>query len=485
MIIANKKSLLAHIILVISIATSTYFYNYQYPNKVFWDENYHIASAYKYLNNTMFMETHPPLGKLFIALGEFILDPNRSLDTSNFSQTDYIKKFPDGFSFTGVRLFPALFATLSSILFFLILYTISKKIHLSFLFTSLYLFSNAYIVHSRAAMLEPIQMFFIFSTVLYFLYVLEREKKGTAVYFILGMLIGLAVSVKLNGLILLLLYPFLYFYNFKTHLNLPKSIAAFIFNGIVLLAGIIIVFSTVFYIHFSLGEQLGKKNYNASEQYKKILTNKNTSNIYNFPTMMQDHLEYFVTYTKNVPKYDPCKKKGENGSLATTWPFGNKSINYRWEKKDGKVQYLYLQSNPIIWFSVLLSVILAFILVIGKFIFHTKITDKRLFYIISTFLAMYFSYMLVMFNANRVMYLYHYFIPLYFGAFILFLMYLYIFKEDLENNSILLKSSTYLFILQVLYVYWFFRVFTYYIPIDSYEFIQRDWFEFWKLRVIT
>ncbi len=96
----------------------TYFYNYWYPPKQFWDENYHIASAQKYIDKVMFMEPHPPLGKMLIALGEVLLHPNKKIDKSSFDKTDYIKHFPKGMSFAGYRLFPAFFAWLNVALFF-------------------------------------------------------------------------------------------------------------------------------------------------------------------------------------------------------------------------------------------------------------------------------------------------------------------------------------------------------------------------------
>ncbi|MCK4907948.1 MAG: phospholipid carrier-dependent glycosyltransferase, partial [Spirochaetes bacterium] len=58
----------AAIVLILSLVT--FFSYYQFPNYVFWDENYHIASAQKYINGVMFMEPHPPLGKMIIAAGE-------------------------------------------------------------------------------------------------------------------------------------------------------------------------------------------------------------------------------------------------------------------------------------------------------------------------------------------------------------------------------------------------------------------------------
>src|SRR3954453_14595190 len=99
----NTFIVLIHASLVIFAAYCTYFRNYWSPPDLFWDENYHIASAYKYLHQVMFMEPHPPLGKLLIVLGEYLFHPNQKIDTSSFLVTDYITALPAGFSFVGVR----------------------------------------------------------------------------------------------------------------------------------------------------------------------------------------------------------------------------------------------------------------------------------------------------------------------------------------------------------------------------------------------
>ncbi|MGB5476160.1 MAG: phospholipid carrier-dependent glycosyltransferase, partial [Thermoanaerobaculia bacterium] len=52
-------------LLVTTLAYFSYVHGYWNPPHLFWDENYHIASAQRYLNGTFFMEPHPPLGKLF------------------------------------------------------------------------------------------------------------------------------------------------------------------------------------------------------------------------------------------------------------------------------------------------------------------------------------------------------------------------------------------------------------------------------------
>src|SRR6185437_14159172 len=91
---------------IAAIAYFTYFRNYAAPPYLYWDENYHVASAQKYLSGVFFMENHPPLGKLLIAAGEALMKPNRQEPDGNL--TDYITRIPPNFSFRGYRLFPVM-----------------------------------------------------------------------------------------------------------------------------------------------------------------------------------------------------------------------------------------------------------------------------------------------------------------------------------------------------------------------------------------
>ncbi|RLA72628.1 MAG: phospholipid carrier-dependent glycosyltransferase [Epsilonproteobacteria bacterium] len=481
--IQENKDLYSYGLAVLIIAFATYFVNYYNPAAVFWDENYHIASAQKYIAGVMYMEPHPPLGKLFIALGEWIVHPNDALDLTPFTQTDYVKNFPKDYSWAGVRLFPALFGTFSALIFFLILYQISKRAELSFLFSSLYLFENAFILQSRSAMLESTQIFFIFLSVLYFLIILDKEKVGYRHYFGFGVMMGLSLMIKANGLILILLFPFLFLYRVHWDHGYLLALKRFVLDGLVILAGMAVVVVVVFSIHFSLGDKVGVKKYKASPEYLTMIKEGKNSNLLNFPVMLKDNFAYMRNYSKGVPKFDICKK-GENGSFVTTWPFGNKTINYRWSKKDGKVSYLYLQGNPIVWFSVVFAMILAITLLLGRFIFGLEVKDRRLFFLTGVFTSIYLSYMITIYNIDRVMYLYHYFIPLFMGTFVLFILFNYLFKESIDKGSKLLYFAVTLMAIEILYVYYFFGPLTYYKPLSTIEFLQRDWFDFWKLKPI-
>ena len=489
----KRNILILYSLVVITTSFFTYFKDYDYPSNVFWDENYHIASAQKYLTRIMFMEPHPPLGKLFTALGEYLIHPNDEItpvELFKFTQTDYIGSFPAGYSFAGVRFFSALFAWLSALVFFYILYFISKNPHTSLLFSSLYIFENALIVHSRAAMLEGSHLFFILLVILYFVYLIQKTTRKTALnYFIFGLLTGFAISIKANGAIIVFLFPLLFALDQKEKLaqwTVSKLflLKKLILSGLFFIFGAVIVFCLTWYIHFSLGRvSTNDKYYNASDEYRQIINDDLVSNPKYFMTMLKDNLAYMSNYNNGVPSLDVCKD-GENGSHPLLWPLGGKTINYRWDKNNDEVRYMYLQSNPAVWFLGLAGVVLSLVLIIGKIVFKNPIKNKKLFYLITVFATLYLIYMTVMLRIERVMYLYHYFIPLIFSFILAFLVFNYVFEEKIANKSKKLYFSLIVIVIVIVGTYKFFSPLTYYQPLTTEQFKQRMWFEFWKLKPI-
>src|SRR3989338_6994676 len=79
--------------------------------------------------------------------------------------------------------------------------------------------------------------------------------------------------------------------------------------------------------------------------------------------------------------------------------------------------------------------ILSLILIIGRIVFKNPVKNKSLFYFITTFAALYVIYMAIMLRIERVMYLYHYFIPLLFSFILAFLVFNYIFEDKVVNKS--------------------------------------------------
>lgn len=489
-------------LLVLLLGYMTYFYNYDYPSNLFWDENYHIASAEKYLQWVFFMEPHPPLWKLFIALWEKISWKNNHLDKSEFVKTDYIKSVPKWYSFDWVRLFPALFWMLSAVLFYFIFYYLLKNKYLALLFSWIYLFENGFIIQSRSAMLDSTQVFFLLLPILYFVYRISKDKiVKLCDYLILWLLIWLAVSVKVNSAVLFLLPVFFVLYDFifhKVKLFDIKNIWLYFFKSIVYLFWFLFTFSFVRYIHVSIWKTPADGNvYQASQLYKQALSWNSTSDLIKFPQFMLEHVDFIAHYQKGVPNLDLCKK-WENWSYPLGWVVWNKTINYRREAINNRqaVKYMYFQWNPIVRWSVLFAVVMAISLIISNIFFSLKITNKRLFFNIIVFLSLYLGYMYSVLQIKRVMYLYHYLIPLCFGIILLVLILYYVFEKEFEQTqkikvwsnefpiNYLIWFTMILYIILIFIVYLYFSPFTYYTPLTENQFYGRSWFDFRWLKVV-
>jgi dolichyl-phosphate-mannose--protein O-mannosyl transferase len=519
------------VLILVCFSGIIYIINLDSPMGPFWDENYHISSAEKYRKGVYFNEIHPPLGKLLIASGESLLGLNNELDTSEFLNVDKIDTFPDDYRFLGVRMFPALLAMLSPILFFFIAYQILKRIGISLAITSLYLFNNALVLHFRGAMLDGIQMFFILLTLLGFFKVIAKPKTPLLWLLVMGVGTGLAVATKVNSLIVAILWLFagLEIVRVKwqqlkqtNQLKLDKlslfklSQPVVSFVGAVVLA--LTLFVGVFAIHFSLFDKV-ENTYDADES----LTSRIGGGADLQTTMLgiQDWMRYQAKYNDNVPSLKEGEA-GENGSYPMDWIMMRKTIRYRHQrytisKQNHRVyafdtdqkadvsfadvyenpeisqdfvaptKYWYLVGNPVSWYAGLLGLILSLALVIGVAIFGLKRPSRFISLSVATMLVSYFGYMYTVLGVDRVLYLYHYFVPLLFSWLLLILVikYLYdIWSQSIEKQAIL-SYLVYVSCVLIFINFIYFAPFTYGLPMTETEFAARNWVNFWGLDVIT
>ncbi len=595
----QKNSVFFYSCIVIIMGFFTYFQGYNQPQSLFWDENYHVSSAERYLQGNLFMEPHPPLGKLIIALGEKLIHPNDGIDKTAVAVGDakddsipHIAEIPKDFKFDGYRFFPVLAAWLCCFLLLWLLYILLSNEHLAFLFTLPYVFDNAIVVHSRGAMLDGIQMFFILSALVWFAKMWKENRRSLSDFGIYGILLGLNVATKLNGLILIIpplalflkdvyvwdenlknfviqkikmvttgLFIFYLFYlTFGYSLNsalLPKisdllkdsikdaaelseksemwlKIVNIIFAGIfvyftnevfetlklnsqklnykefrklfenvvnwiqksALIAAIVLgIFGSVFYIHFALSKTPIPANSFSGyikEDHKRVLDKGETGAITNFTLQLRDHLDFAKRFQAGVPKLDLTKGDGENGSSPWTWPLGNKSIRYMmaWagtcQKPDYKdpacrFSYIYLIPNIFVWGMCLLGILLCFMLTFGKLIFGIEIKDYDLFGLILVFTGMYAGYMFQIAGIDRVLYLYHYFIPLIFSLIATALLFKYVTQNNKNRDLIYTILVVFMLIMILNFVY--FAPFTYKMDLSPDEFKQHNWFKFWNLKM--
>ena len=463
----------------------TYMYRFNFPTSPFWDEPYHIASAQKYLNGVYFMEQHPPLGKLFIALGEKMVHGNPK--NNQFISTDYATTIPGDFDFSGYRLFPSLFAWLTAPVLFFIFLFLTRSSPLAALFSFLYIFDNAQIVHSRGAMIDSTLTFFGMLCVLLFLHLQRKDlrisiKCHCVLSLLFGICFGLAMATKIVALIFVLLIPLILY---RLVPDWRKCVLFFL----VMSTGFLITYASVWEIHFSLGKRIvpelpDQGYYQATLEEKSILKKHTQGSWSSFDTMLQGALAFIPHYNNGVPRLDLCKMD-ENGSPSYFWPFGARAINYRWEQADDThYRYLYLQSNPVAWGLGLLGVVLSVILLSGTVLFPVK-EKLRDPFLMMTFLLLYGGYMVAISRITRVMYLYHYFLPLLFS----YILCAIVCMNLTRIGSLAITENRRTVAITVLGflifgAFQFYRPLTYYEPITDVAFKQRSLVSLWELQCV-
>jgi dolichyl-phosphate-mannose--protein O-mannosyl transferase len=468
--------------LVTLAAFFTYFHDYNEPADVFWDENYHLTSAEKYLNGVFFLETHPPMGKFFLALGEWILEPNGDLDKSDLLTVDKLEEdLPNGFSFYGYRFFPAVMAFLNAPLLFIAFFKLSRSTILSALLTVPYVFDNALVVHFRGAMLDAMQVFFILLAILCFLFAFSRKQfdwKYVGLAILFGIFTGMAAMTKENGLILCVLGGVI-----AIRLRHWKKIAI-ASSGF--LAGVAIPVFLGWYLHFNLGERFATDyEYEMSESAAAIVHRGEAGELRNFFQLFCEANAYIYYDNEGVPVLDDFDED-ENGSWWYMWPFGGRSINYRWMTEDREsYHYLYLQCNPVIWFSVFLAVVLSVAMFLMRIFGEHRFSSPDREWMFGAFLALYVCYMAAMawVSTERVLYLYHYFLALVFGFFLLALCVLEIqkfFKWEVGIKSRVAFMAVLSGAMIASFVYY--SPLTYYKPMLDQEVEKRALLHHWHLR---
>ncbi|MDB4978951.1 MAG: glycosyl transferase family protein [Candidatus Peribacteria bacterium] len=436
------------------------------------------------------MEPHPPLGKLLIALGEKIVDANPATvkggtQDNNFLSTDYGREFPKDFSFAGYRLFPALLAWLTAPLLFLIFLLITRNALASTLFSFFYVFDNALIVHMRGAMLESTLLFFSAAVILAFLLLLEPQKNTQRFMWasaLFGASFGLALATKVVALVLVLAIPALLW---KLWPN-TRRMGQF---AVVSLVTFLIAYCGVWYLHFSIAKTVNpllpdKGYYQASETYKRILTQKKTGSLLAFPVMLRDSITFVGHYNNGAPRLD-LAKSDENGSPWFLWPLGARTINYRWETPDSKVyRYLYLQSNPVVWLVSLFAVLASFALLLTNAIASPAQTVRQPF-LLFFFTFLYTGYMAGISQIHRVMYLYHYFLPLMISFILVAIVWMniqrlgkFVISEEQKLTGLMILAGL------ICISYQFYRPLTYYEPLSKEQVQHRAILPVWELTCI-
>jgi len=466
--------------LVLLLSFFTYFYNYTSPQSLFWDEHHHVPNAQKYLSRVYHLEGHPPLGKMFIALGEKMIDANSEENDKLFTSVTVSKDVPDGFEVTGYRFFPALLGWLTAPILFFIFFLILRNSLFATLLSFLFIFDNAMPAHFRSAMLDGTLLFFIALTILSFLLILEWKKeqwKFALASLLFGASLAAACTTKLTGLFLLLLIPALL-------IPLWPKWKQYVRFLVIALFSFLIVFLGVWQLHFSIGTNVEPNlpyngYFNTFDEHKILLDEGRVPPVTMLPVLVLNAHKFMLNYNFNVKGLDLCDPD-EKGSPAYLWPLGARSIPLMLRRGEDKAWYLYLQANPVVWWSSSLAVLISIVLLTLSFGLGVPLKKR---FLISTFFIMYFCYMIVISSVDRVMYLYHYFPPLLISFILLVLAFNEI--KKIGNYTITDEKKKILCIIFAALIFvsfQFYRPLTYFQPLTKAQIEHRAIFPLWNLK---
>jgi dolichyl-phosphate-mannose--protein O-mannosyl transferase len=444
------------------------------PRAIVFDETYLIPRAQAYINGIFFQESHPPLGRLVIALGQKFLhshDPS-----ARFAFVERIEEdWPQDIDISGYRLFPAIFGTINPVLVFWILLILTSNEWLALFASILLTFDNALVTQSRFALSDSSLIAFCLAAILCFVWLQSRNNDPDAKEYIVWGLFGAFASaaflVKFTGLFVLIVFPF-YLHKLWSQGYGNKLIEFLAIFVMVFL----IVFVSIWQIHFSLLKNYPKKySEPVSEPHQQILTGSIHPNpIQRLWIEIQDSYQYMLTYHKNVPALDLCKAD-EIGSPWYYWLFGGRAIQYRWEKDSEIIRIIYLVGNPIVWLTSLLGVIGATATIVANGMFRFIGSNQNNW--LGIFTLLYWGYMLPISMVSRVMYLYHYLLPMIIGVTLFALLYLQIKTIPDKTKQLILI----IVIICTVSAFWVYRPFTYYLPLTFEQFAQRNIWPIWDM----
>lgn len=405
-------------VLVIILACFNFLRDLNNPNHAFWDESYYLTTTQRYVEGRAQYASHPPLGFMFMAAGVKTLGGDKELNTHSLGDLKKIdsRTLVAGYDFTGIRLPAALFSVVGALLFYLIMLRMSAEAFDAFVFSLLFVFENAFIVHFRAAHLDPYQLTFTLGSILVWLSTFAKEpKRPLLTYALFGALCGLSFMVKVNSLIMLGLGALslaraVWFEPNKE--NITRQLA----RGGAIAAAFAFVVATVFTLHVVFNPESPNPNAPAGQRdlramgqtYKDYLNHKRPLS----PAVVIDATVSYYKYMKHDFVYEI--KTEANGSQAILWPLMNKTISYRWDYNGKKTSYVQMVGNPVNWGLGIVGVVAALALILRRRAAKESSLDRDDMDLIEPLFAMYmvFWWFHVWLGTQRVMYIYHYFIGL-------------------------------------------------------------------------
>lgn len=365
------------------------FFLFGYPNQAVFDEVYFGKFVGAYFSGAYYFDIHPPFAKLLIATFAKLMGYN---PTSSFAAIG--TTFTDS-GYLYLRFLPSLAGALLPLVLFSITREFKLKTRTALLVGLLAILDTALLAQSRFILIDSLLLLFSFTSL--WLYLVWRRSKQLWILMLAAALAGMAISVKwiaLPFIVLPLLYEFLHHASFK---RMFKILAVYI----VIAASLYVAF---FAIHVSLLTKTGDGDAFMSTAYQSSLEGNpnavdNTQPSLSLPEKIVELNHEMYAANARLTAGHPY------GSKWYGWPVMIKPISY-WIQGNAQI---WLVGNPVVWWGGAIAIFWILIDLVTKKIPREKL-PVALFIVLGFFMA-WLPFALI----SRVMFLYHYFIPLCFS----------------------------------------------------------------------
>lgn len=363
-----------------------------------WDEAYYLTSLARMHEGRVQFASHPPLGLLLIAAGDTAWGGNAGTDWRIMAATRSVRAeaMPRAFDYTGPRLASALAGVLACGLMALLLSELSGSAAAGLALALLFAFDPALVAQVRAAQLDGFQIAFVAASLLCLARGL-RPGAGPGWCAGFGAMMAGAVLVRANALVLAPLGLVLVWQAWRSKGPLVAGLA--LSSG---LSAALALGATVMAAMLATGPLPPDFGTPAG-----VIDAGHVSGDY----AQMPRLTALVTYSRDYARFvhddlTGMTRTDRNASHPWQWLLGSGAITYRWEAGSETVRTVGLVPGRPLWLASALGVLAALAAL------RRQRDPLALAFLAGWVLTM---ASLAWLDTMRVMYAYHYFLPLILG----------------------------------------------------------------------
>jgi dolichyl-phosphate-mannose--protein O-mannosyl transferase len=339
---------------------------------------------------------------MLIAAGDSLSGRNRDADWQRIGaeRKTIATAMPADFDYSGPRLAPALFGVVAALLFAVLMLQLTGSALASGLLSLLVLADTALLVQFRSAQLDPFQLAFALAAVLAALRAQRRQ--DLAGYALFGLFVALAALVRINALMLGAMVPVQLWPLLRTREWRAIASRCMAGGGAALLAALLVMGAWM-----SVSKQppdaatpVGQRDLAFDAPSRAAIYRTGTWSLTDMPDTVAGMRRAMAHDLAAIPPSDP------HGSHPWQWLLGKGMILYNADRTSGTLYSIALVPNQAAWLIALLGVLTS--LLPGRL----RQSPPR-----ALLLAGWLGSMALLqwLDAVRVVYSYHYFIPLLLG----------------------------------------------------------------------